>query len=171
MYVTLAQLAELPGAQELSQIATTAHAASLVDYELMDCTLRGEDRSTYTPEQIAAADEAAARIVEAVADADGIINGYLARRGYSLPLAPVPRIVTNWSRAIARYLLHKDRITDERSDPIARDYRDALKLLQLTADGKFSLGIDDPQADVGLGQVAFDADERVFSRRASRAFR
>lgn len=170
MYVTLVQLAEIPGAQELSQVASTGHEA-LVDYALMDLTLRGADRSAFPAEQIAAADEAAARITTAIEDADGVINGYLARRGYSLPLLPVPRVVANWSRAIARYTLHKDRITDERTDPIARDYRDALKLLQLTADGKFSLGIDDPQGDVGVGTVEFEGDERVFSRKASRGFR
>lgn len=170
MYVTLLQLAELPGARELAQLASTEHEA-LVDYELMDLTLRGGDRSTYDADQVAAADEAAERVTSAVGDADGVINGYLARRAYALPLSPVPSIVTTWSRAIARYYLHKDRITDERSDPIARDYRDALKLLQLTADGKFSLGIDDPQGDVGVGTVEFQGDERVFSRGASRAFR
>lgn len=170
MYVTLAQLAEIPGAKELAEIAGTEHRA-LVDYELMDMTLRGADRSAFPAEQVAVADEVAARIVTAVEDADGVINGYLARRGYTLPLLPVPRIVANWSRAIARYTLHKDRITDERTDSIARDYRDALKLLQLTAEGKFGLGIDDPQGDVGLGTVQFEGDERVFSRKASRAFR
>ena len=170
MYVTLAQLAQLPGARELSQVATTEHEA-LVDYALMDATLRGGDRSAYSPDDIARADEAAERIVEAIGEADGVINGFLARRGYTLPLDPVPSIVATWSRQITRYLLNKDRITDERTDPIARDYRDALKFLQLTADGKFSLGMDDPQAGVGLGTVQIEGDERVFSRTASRAFR
>ena len=169
MYVTLAQLAERPGARDLSQLASTEHE-TVVDYELMDLTLRGGDRSAYAADLVAAADEAAERITQAVGDADGVINGYLARRAYALPLSPVPSIVTTWSRAIARYFLSKDQITDERTHPVARDYRDALRLLQLTADGKFSLGIDDPQADVGLGTVDIAGDERVFSRQ-SRAFR
>jgi phage gp36-like protein len=170
MYVTFLQLAEIPGARELSQVASAEHLA-LVDYELMDLTLRGGDRSGYTADQTEAADAAAARITQAIASADALINGYLQRRSYTLPLSPVPAIVAGWSRAITRYELHKSRISDEKSDPIARDYRDALKLLQLTADGKFSLGIDDPQPDVGVGQTEFCGDERVFTRGASRGFR
>lgn len=170
MYVTLLQLAELPGARELSQLASTEHEA-VVDYELMDLTLRGGDRSGYDPADVAAADEAAERITRAVDEADGVINGFLARRAYTLPLSPVPSIVTTWSRAIARYFLSKNQITDEKTHPVARDYRDALRLLQLTADGKFSLGVDDPKGDVGVGTVEFTGDERVFTRGASRAFR
>lgn len=170
MYASLAQLAEIPGARELAQVASDEYAP-VVDAELMNLTLRGQDRSAYEADAIAAADAAAERITRAVVEADAIIDGYLARRGYPLPLSPVPNLVAGWSRAIARYILHKVRISDERTDPIARDYRDALKFLQLTADGKFSLGADDPQADVGLGTTEFHGDARVFARGASRAFR
>ena len=58
-------------------------------------------------------------------------------------------MVTVWARSITRYLLNKDRMTDESKDPVARDYRDALKLLGLLAAGKFSLGADDPAARPG----------------------
>ncbi len=169
MYVTLAQLAERPGAQELAQVASTSHE-TLVDYELMDLTLRGSDRSEYSAEEIAAADEAAARITDAATEAGGVIDGFLARR-YSLPLASVPGLVVAWARAITRYLLHKDRITDERSDPIARDYRDALKLLGLVADGKFSLGAEDPGVTSPTSDVRFESDAPVFGRGEMRAFR
>ena len=68
----------------------------------------------------------------------------------------MPGIVTAWTRAIARYFLHKDRIrTDEKSDPIVRDYRDAMKLLQLTAEGKFSLGAEDDLVSQGTGSPEF----------------
>ncbi|PRW19878.1 hypothetical protein CSB95_5451 [Pseudomonas aeruginosa] len=43
-------------------------------------------------------------------EAESIVNGYLAKRGYGLPLSPVPGLVTGWVRDIGRYLLHKDRI-------------------------------------------------------------
>ena len=110
--------------------------------------------------------------LDAVAEADSTIDGFLAKRGYPLPLAPVPRLVAGWSRSIARYLLHKSRISLESSDPIVRDYRDALKLLQLTAEGRFSLGADDAVATGGGStDVRFDAAPQVFGRQELRGFR
>lgn len=149
-YVTHQQLAERPGARELAQVATAQHERVVAD-ELMEATLLDQDRSTWPADEVAVADDALQRIDDAIQDAQAQIDGFLARRGY-LPLDPVPRIVSNWARSITRYLLHKDRLSsDDGSDPIVRDYRDALKLLQLTADGKFSLGADDSQASPGVG--------------------
>lgn len=169
MYVTPAQLADRPGARELAQVATRERDAIVAD-DLMEATLRGTDRSTWSADQIAIADDALARITQAIADADGTIDGFLAKR-YPVPLSPVPGVVVNWSRAITRYNLHKDRISGEANDPILRDYRDALKLLQLTADGKFSLGADDPVlSDAGDAEVQFTGDGHVFRRDASRRY-
>jgi phage gp36-like protein len=150
---------------ELAQVASSNHAA-VVDAELMDRTLRGEDRSSYPADAIAAADEAKARILELVDDATGVIDGYLAKR-YTLPLATTPRILATWARAIVRYRLNKDRQTDERSDPVVRDYRDAIKFLQQVAEGKFSLGVADPeQGPASDGEVRFESGAKVFGRRA-----
>ena len=142
-YVTLQQLAEMPGALELAQVATDEHARAIVDASLMELTLRGEDRSAWSAEEIAEADKALVRITQAVEEAGGVIDGYLARR-YALPLDRTPSIMVTWARAITRYKLHKDRATDDRTDPIARDYRDAIRFLELVAAGKFSLGLEDP---------------------------
>jgi phage gp36-like protein len=170
MYVTPEQLAERPGARELAQVATRERDRIVAD-DLMDATLRGTDRSSWTPAQIASADDALARIQEAIADAGSIIDGFLAQR-YKLPLATVPGVVTTWSRSITRYQLHKDRTATENDDPIVRDYRDAMKLLQLTADGKFSLGAEDPVInDPQDVDVRFVSDDRAFSRRQTRDFR
>lgn len=164
MYVTLLQLAESPGALELAQVASASHEA-VVDAELMDRTLRNGDRSTYTAAAIAAADEAKARINELIDEAGGVIDGYLARR-YTLPLPALPKILVTWARAIVRYKLNKDRQTDERSDPVVRDYRDALKFLQQAAEGKFSLGIEDPeQGATSDGEVRFQSGAKVFGRK------
>ncbi len=164
MYVTPAALAELPGAQELSQVASTAHDAALVDYALMDATLRGGDRSAFAAPAVAAADMALQRIEAAIEEADGVIDGFLRMRRYALPLSPVPSIVVTWARAITRYLLHKDRLSADSTDPIVRDYNDAMKLLRLVADGKFSLGADDTTAPTSSGSPQFDAPPRVFDR-------
>lgn len=176
-YVTFAELAERPGARELAQVAGAEHLA-VVDPALMDATLRGLDRSGWDAGALAGADAAAARITDAVAEADALIDGFLVQRGYVLPLV-LPSTSTGksvlgaWARAIARYLLHKGRISDESKDPIARDYRDAMKMLRLLAEGKYSLGAEDP-AQAGTGgatDVRFAGAPNVFGRDQLRHFR
>tara|TARA_Y100001001_G_scaffold105075_1_gene102790 strand:+ start:27116 stop:27631 length:516 start_codon:yes stop_codon:yes gene_type:complete len=169
-YITHAHLAERPGAKELAEAATPAHLRATPP-ELMEAALTGADRSSWTADENARADEALARIDDAVKDAAAVIDGFLAKRGY-LPLDPVPDMVTVWCRAITRYNLHQHRVSNEGTDPIVRDYRDAMKLLQLTADGKFSLGGNDPvQASPSAVDVRFDASPSVFSRNELKAFR
>lgn len=169
MYVTPDQLAERPGARELAQIATRDRSAIVAD-DLMDAVLRGLDTSSWPSDQVEVATDALARINEAIGEADGIIDGFLAKR-YTLPLAITFGVVTAWSRAITRYLLHKDRQSTDNDDPIVRDYRDALKLLQLTAQGQFSLGANDPViTDPADTEVQFVNDGHVFRRGSPRGF-
>ena len=176
-YITHAELAERPGARELAMLASAEHTA-VVDAALLDATLRGLDRSAWPPEALAAADATLARIADAVAEADSLIDGFLAQRGYALPLALPPvsasrSVLGAWSRAVSRYLLHKSRISDETKDPIVRDYRDALKMLGLLAQGKFSLGADDPaRAPASAGtDVRFNSAPAIFGRDQLRSFR
>lgn len=159
-YISHAELAVRPGAREIAEVATPAHQRT-VDFQLMDATLLGADRSAWDADDIAIADEALARVDQAVVDAESLINGFLAKRGY-VPLETVPGIVANWTRVIARYYLHKDRVGTDDKDPVLRDYRDALKLLQLTADGKFSLGFDDPVRATGADAPSFTKGKSVF---------
>jgi len=170
MYVTPASLAELPGALEISQVASTEHDADLVKPALMELTLRGEPRDAYSPDDMAAADAAMARVTAAIADADATIDGYLRMRSYRLPLDPVPPIVTTWARAIARYYLHKHLLSSEAKDPIVRDYQDALKFLGLVAAGKFSLGAGDVVAPTGAGMPQACAAPRVFDHHTLKDF-
>ena len=175
-YVTHIELAERPGARELAQVATADNLA-VIDFALMDASLRGADRSAWDGADLAAADDALRRIDEAVAEADAQIDGYLAKRGYALPLDIAAdssrKLLAGWSRAITRYLLQKDSISDEKTSPIARDYRDALRMLQLTAEGKFSLGADEAQASGASAatDVRFSFPEPVFGRNQLKAFR
>lgn len=170
-YIQFSDFAERPGAKELAEIATAEHSP-LVGYELMDASLRGLDRSDWVESDVADADAALARIADAADQAESMIDGKLAVRGYPLPLSPVPKLVTGWARDIARYLLHKDRIADERTDPIARAYRDAMKLLQEVANGSFSLGATDPiQTNPESLDVRFSSDEQVFNRKQLNRFR
>ncbi|CAM5384734.1 gp436 family protein [Rhodanobacter lindaniclasticus] len=166
MYATLVQLADAKLTRELAQVATPENAA-IIDDALMEASLRGEDRSSWPADQIALADDALVHISQAITAADSVIDGYLRNRkpvAYTLPLNPVPGLVSVWSRWIARYLLHKDRVgTREETDPVVRDYQEALKFLQLTADGKFSLGADDPLPPPGAGEPQVCAPERLFT--------
>lgn len=166
-YVTHQQLERIPGAKELARVAGDMHRPA-IDPLLMSLTLRGEDRSAYAPEAIADADGALSRIDTAIAEADSLIDGYVGRR-YQLPLALTPNAVTTLSglsRAITRYKLHTGRISDEKTDPIARDYQDALRTLREIGEGKFSLGIDDPQTQgTEPSEVLIDAGHKVFGRK------
>lgn len=164
-YVTPLQLAEKPGPRELAQLASSEHRA-VVDAALMDLTLRDGDRSGYAADLIAQADAALARIAQAIAETSELMDGYLAAR-LALPLDPVPLTLTRIARAIVRYELHKDRVTDARTDPVARDYYDALKLLDAIRDGKVTVGPTDPTAAdsptqdirIASGRKAFGSDE------------
>jgi phage gp36-like protein len=163
MYVTLLQLLQIPGAKELAEVASSEHAP-LVDALLLELTLTDGVRTEYSAEEIAGADAARARIEAAIAEVDGTVDGYLGRR-YALPLASVPTVLAGWARSMVRYKLHPHRGSTEQTDPVVRDYRDAIKFLTLVADGKFSLGIADPvsQGD-SLGEVQIESGKKVFGR-------
>ena len=103
-------------------------------------------------------------------DADAVIDGYLAKRGYALPLAPVLRLVVAWARALTRYGLHKNRLAPDGKDPIERAQREALRLLQQVAEGKFALGAADPVAVHQL-DARFDSAPLVFGRQQMRHWR
>lgn len=171
IYITANDLAERPGARELAQIASAGHAVIVPDV-LMEATLRGTDRTAFTVEQIADADDALQRISDAVSEAENIIDGFLHKRGYALPLSPVPKLVTGWARDIARYLLHKDRIGDDSTNPIARGYKDAMKFLKEIGAGQFSLGANDPVVNNDNSiDVQFEGNTPAFSRAELNRFR
>jgi len=162
MYVTLPELAERPGAKELAQVATPERFRK-VDPALLDALLRAQDVSSWPASEVEVAELTKDAIVAEVEAAGGLINGFLARRGYALPLTRTYSVVTGWARAITRYKLHQSRLSSEKDDPIVRDYRDALALLKLVAEGKFSLGTDDPLTPPSSGAPQFSAPARVFT--------
>lgn len=142
MYITLDQLAVNPGAKELAEVATPEHLP-IVDAALMYARLTGASRASWQAAELDACEQAVSRINAAITDAAGLIDGFLSVRGY-LPLQQVPDILVVWCRAIVRYKLHINRLNADDKDPITRDYNDTMKLLRLTADGKFFLGAADP---------------------------
>lgn len=76
-------------------------------------------------------------VTGALADADAMIDGYLAGR-YPLPLASVPPNLVLIACAVARYLVWKDLATDE----IRKRYEDAIRYLERIASGSIPLRMD-----------------------------
>ena len=105
-------------------------------------------------------------IDEAIADADGEIDGYLAKR-YAVPLAPVPKVINKFSKDIALYNLMSRAGLEEagREGNYLTRYNAAIKFLALVAEGKVSLGTEasDPQAAAAAG-FSMHSNRRLFSR-------
>lgn len=162
-YITAAQLASGPEAlQELSQLLG-------VEASLLAATIAGADRSDWTAEEIAAADAGMATLADYIARGDSEIDARLAQRGYALPLSPTSfPILVVWAAAIVRYHLARmrDRTTEE-TGRVERDYRDALRALQMVADGKLSLGAGDPLAVAQQADGIFMASNpRIMTRES-----
>jgi phage gp36-like protein len=96
---------------------------------------------------------------DALNDADGVINGYLASR-YTLPLTKTPTVITRIACDIARYFLYKDRVTDA----VKERYDAAIAFLKGISSGQVSLGPDASGATADTaGSVEYQAPCRVFT--------
>lgn len=163
MYVTPAQL--IDGSQAAQELAELYE----IDPALLVATIEATDRTAWTIEDIAAADDALESIVRYTLQAGGEIDARLAQRGYPLPQDPVQfPVLAVWGRAIARYHLHRKRdLKAEETGRIERDYRDAIRSLDLVASGKLALGAGDPLASGASeagGGVQVTSNPRMFSR-------
>lgn len=168
MYLTPAQLADRLKAMEIAQCATPEREA-VVDAELMDATLRQTDRSAWAADAIAVADAALAVVQKAIDDANARIDQSLAAaKRYPLPYDGAPNTTAKWACDIVRYLLHTENLASD--DRIVRDFKDALKALQLVVDGKLMLGASDPGAAATAQDVRIESAETVFGRANSNAF-
>ena len=88
------------------------------------------------------------------------------RQRYPLPLASVPRELTDWALALARHWLYSRRPEGQDLPPAVVDaYRDALKALDAVRDGKMSLAVaseDVPAASEGA-RLHVVAPDRLFT--------
>lgn len=101
-------------------------------------------------------------VVEAIADADDLIDSYLSQR-YDLPLSTVPGILTRVSGDIAMYMMAStaDALTEERRTR----YEDAIKWLKDVVAGKASLGLADEPATTPLNVAVSSSNPvRIFTR-------
>lgn len=102
----------------------------------------------------------------AVEDAEGEIDGYLAKR-YSVPLAAVPKVINKFAKDIAVYNLYSRIGIDESGEEknYLNRYHSAIKFLTLVAEGKVSLGAqgDDRQTAASTG-FSMQSNPRIFGR-------
>lgn len=101
----------------------------------------------------------AAVVARALADADALIDSYIARR-YELPIATTPPVLVTYAAQIAFYGLHRDRPTDE----ARRDYEDALVWLKDIAAGRAELDVGGSQPPMSSDGMETSGPDRIFSR-------
>lgn len=106
-------------------------------------------------------------LARAQADADAMIDGYLAGR-YALPLASVPALVADIAQAVTLWKLH----TSDPEAKIKADYDDALKRLKDIAQGVIRLtsvaGIEPTSS--GASGVQIVDRERPFTEDNMKGF-
>ncbi|KQZ14306.1 hypothetical protein ASD44_09645 [Mesorhizobium sp. Root554] len=107
-----------------------------------------------------------ALIDRAIADADALIDGYLKVR-YALPLASVPRLVTDLSLRISIYYAHAHVAADK----IKADYEAALRTLRDISTGMIRLDIEgvEPAAS-GASEVRTNEPERPLSAATMKGY-
>jgi len=88
------------------------------------------------------------RVDQAIADAEGEINGYLAAR-YQTPLSPAPAILVTLTVRVALWNLLSAKGYDPNSEDraVKENYDGAIKFLQGVAAGNNSLGVTDAQGE------------------------
>lgn len=102
----------------------------------------------------------------ALADADALIDGYLAGR-YAMPLASTPPLVVDIAQRIAIWNLH----TSATDDKIEADYKDARATLKDIATGAVRLPVAgvEPASSGASGVVTTDRD-RPFTNANLKGF-
>lgn len=105
-------------------------------------------------------------IARAIADADALIDGYLKVR-YALPLADVPRLVTDLSLRISIYYAHAHVAAGK----IREDYKDALRTLAEISRGLLQLDVGGIEpAPSGAAEVRTNQPERPLSAATMKGY-
>ncbi|ESY49014.1 MULTISPECIES: DUF1320 domain-containing protein [unclassified Mesorhizobium] len=102
----------------------------------------------------------------ALADADGVIDGYIAKQ-YALPLSVVPPVLTKVAADLARYFLHGEAA--DKDSIVTRNYNAAIAWLKDVAKGLVAIdaGGEIPE-QAGGGAIKTSAPNRVFTRNSLR---
>ncbi|RJX32332.1 MAG: DUF1320 domain-containing protein [Oxalobacter sp.] len=134
MWIDASGLTARFGAEEIAQRADRG-VPRLVSAEMLIVLIAGGDMSAFTQEEQTATQRALLVIETAIADANSVVNGYLAGR-YKLPITPVPLSVQRFAGDIARYMIYDDQATDT----IQKRYDAAIKVLGDISRGVVNLG-------------------------------
>lgn len=163
MYATALNLLHWFDVREIAQLATPSQYTVVTDV-LLELTITGGDRSSYSPQDIQAADAAVNVINEALNGASKFMDSYLESQ-YQLPLpqgqigaSTLPPICGD----IARYKLYDDKPTDV----VRKRFEDALHWLRDVAAGRASLGAGEPASTTSGGSVVVSGPGRIFSRNS-----
>lgn len=108
-----------------------------------------------------------ALVTKALADATGMIDGYLRAAGYQTPLAEVPDPIPDLCLSIAVWKLY---IT-EAPEKIAQDYKDAIHALEAISKGVIKLAVAgvEPPSTGGSGVQVTDR-ERPLTEATMKGF-
>lgn len=100
-----------------------------------------------------------AKVDEAIANADSMIDGYAASR-YQIPFDPVPRLIHVIALDIAIYNLYSRR----ENVPEIREkrYKAAVKLLDRLVDGKLTIGEVDRPVVESSGVIKASSRTKIF---------
>lgn len=104
----------------------------------------------------------AAVITEAIAQADGIIDSYLATR-YTVPLSPVQVVIRAASVSLAIWKIYGRRTI--LNEAVTEQYKATIAFLKALAEGKATLGVTPaPTASEEGGPAASrEEDDRIFT--------
>jgi len=107
-------------------------------------------------------------VVTAAIESAGVeIDGYLGGR-YALPLVTVPAILTKLAADIAVYNLYA--LGDGPPESRKERYDNAVRFLRSVAEGKISLGANDPAGTGTADKPTVSAGEAVFSQDSLKGF-
>lgn len=111
-----------------------------------------------------------ARVDDAIAYADQLIDGYLRGR-YTLPLSPAPGLVKTLSVELALFHLYSRKMDLGMPDPVIARYKNAVRLLEHIQKGLVSLGIEEVSTpEAGMYKGTKRAADRVFGKECLKGF-
>ncbi len=111
--------------------------------------------------------------IEAIVDneienATAFINGY-AKKGYAIPLTPVPLLIKKFCVDVAIYNLYGRRDLDPPAERTRR-YKEVTRFLEMLNDGLVTIGAETPAVANSPGQVDVISATPIFKREDMEEF-
>ena len=112
-----------------------------------------------------------ARIAQAIADADAVVDGHLRVR-YSVPLAtPVPALIKKLSADLSLFNLFSRRGAHFELPQWVRDKnKAAMDMLKAMRDGNMDVGTEPPPASSSAQVATYSGPERLFTADTMKDF-